>query len=92
MSNFDEYLAGTDPRLRQLDAQDHRREHPRHGPVCFLMAPAWREKLYRVTTSDDLLVTWTPLTTLLPTTSGAQSMTLDTGGATKLFVRVEIAP
>ena len=91
-NNRAEYLAGTDP------------QNPASRfLVTALAVPAggqrtvtWNAvggKIYRLSTSPDLQ-TWTPLggSTILPTASGARSLTIDAGGAAQLFVRVEIVP
>ena len=90
MTNYQEYLAGTDPRSVNSSLKISSFSVPASGQFSITW-PGLAGKLYRVRTSPDLS-TWTTLTTLLPTTSGTQTVTMDTGGATTLFVRVEIVP
>ena len=90
-SNLAEYLAGTDPQSPASRLGITGESVPAAGQFAITW-PGVAGKLYRLRTSPDL-ATWTPLTPLqLATATGAQSVTLDTGGATTLFVRVEIAP
>ena len=65
------------------------------APATNQFAVTWSAtagKLYRLSTSPDL-ATWTNLSPqILATTIGTQTVTLDTGGAPQLYVRVQIAP
>ena len=91
VSNLDEYRAGTNPRSAAS----------KFGISSFAMPsaneldvswPGVAGKIYRVTTSTDL-VTWTPLgTNILCATTGPQAFALNPGGATRLFVRIELVP
>ena len=90
LTNWQEYLAGTDPRAAASALKITASGSP--GSALFSVTwPGVAGKLYRVRTSPDL-ATWSTLKAVLPATSGAQTVTMDTGGATQLFVRVEIAP
>jgi hypothetical protein len=90
MSNLAEYQAGTDPQSSASKLA-----------IISLTMPAARQmvvtwnavagKIYRVSTSPDL-VNWTPMTQLLATVDGPQSVTITTGGASGLFAHVEILP
>jgi formylglycine-generating enzyme required for sulfatase activity len=90
MTNYQEYLAGTDPRSVNSLMKISSYSVPAVGQFSVTW-PGIAGKLYRVRTSFDL-ANWTTLTTTLPTASGTQAMTMDTGGAAQLFVSVEIAP
>jgi formylglycine-generating enzyme required for sulfatase activity len=90
MTNLQEYLAGTDPK----SAASALAIASSGVPAAQQFRVTWASvagKLYRVRTSSDL-TNWTTLTTVLPATDGAQTVTMDTGGTTQLFVRVEIVP
>ena len=89
-SNLAEFLAGTDPRsaASKLAITSVGFSTAERLTVIWFGVPG---KLYRLSTSADL-ITWQPLDPLvLATTTGPQTATCDTGGATRLFVRVEIA-
>ncbi len=92
MSNQREYNAGTDPlsatsRLRVTGLATDSKN------TVTLQFSALAGKLYRVSTSDDLL-TWTPLSSpaILPTATGTQTVTLPYLRKPAAFYRVEIVP
>jgi subtilisin family serine protease len=91
LTNLQEFRAGTDPLssssgLRVLSEDTD-------GKTYFtLQFPAVAGKLYRLSVSDDL-ATWTPMSsTILPTSSGNQSVTVPLSGKPAGFFRVEIVP
>jgi hypothetical protein len=90
--NRAEYLAGTDPK----DTASRLHMATLSIPASGLLSATWEGvagKLYRLSIGSDL-VDWTPVSssTRLVTADGTQVLTLSTGTATKLFVRVEIVP
>lgn len=89
-TNYQEYLAGTDPRsaASTLKTSSYGLASASQFQVSW---PAIAGRLYRIRTSSDL-ATWTTVATVLPTSSGTQSFSLPTQGATQFFTRVEIVP
>jgi len=88
-SNLAEYLAGTDPRSFASRLAITAIAVPASDQVTVTWSGV-AGRLYRFMTSTDL-VTWTALdTTVLLTTGGTQTTTIATGGAVRLFVRIEV--
>jgi len=90
-TNLQEYLAGTNPKSApsRLAVTSFPRPSANEFDITW---PGVAGKIYRVTTSSDL-VTWTQLgPNILCTAAGTQSFALDPGGSTQLFIRIEIVP
>lgn len=90
-SNLKEYLAGTNPHSSASVLAISGSSIPAAGQFSLSWSGV-AGKTYRFSISSDL-ITWTPLPPLPTTvTTGTQSATITTGGATQFFVRVEVVP
>jgi len=91
-TNLEEFLAGTDPRIptSALHITSASTDAKTFFSVSFEGVAG---KLYRVSTSSDL-ITWTPAAApVLPLTSGTQTISIPLAGTpAAIFLRVELAP